>query len=91
MKDGLVPSRGNIETLSVSLDIGALPLYQVTLTEMSLSTAVLMEISQMTDKFIPAYKLLLDKVTLILGVGTAGNSHNNIIIVNTYFNKIIHF
>ena len=74
VKDGLLPSRGSIETLSVSVDINALPLNQVTLTETSLSTAVLMEISQMTDKFVPAYTVLLDKVTLILGVGTVGNS-----------------
>ena len=80
MKDGLVPARGSTETLSVSLDISAVPLNQVTLTEMSLSTAVLIEISQMTDKFVPAYKILLDKVILIFGVGTAGNSHNNIIV-----------
>ena len=76
MKDGLLPSRGSTETLSVSVDIGALPLNQLTSTEISLSTAVLMEISQMTDKFVPAYAVLLDKVTFMIGVGTAGNSHN---------------
>ena len=76
MKDGLEPLRGSTETLSVSVDISALPLNQVTSTEMSLSTAVLMEISQMTDKFVPAYTVLLDRVTFMLGVGTAGNSHN---------------
>ena len=78
MKDGLVPARGNIETLSVSLDISALPLNQLTSTAMSLFTAVLMEISQMTDRLVPAYTVLLNKVTFMLGVGTAGNSHNNI-------------
>jgi hypothetical protein len=48
---------------------------------MSLSTAASIEISQVTDKFVPAYTVLLDRVTLILGLGTAGNSN----IVNTYF------
>ena len=73
----MVPSRGSTETLSVSLDMCTLPLNQVTSTEISLSTAVLMEISQITDKFVPAYAVLLDKVTLIIGVGTASK---NIII-----------
>ena len=66
----MVPARGSIETLSISVDIGVVPLNQVTLTEMSLSTAVLMEISQMIDKFVPAYTVLLDKVTFMLGVET---------------------
>ena len=75
MKDGLVPARGNTKTLSVSLDTGALPLDQLMLTAMSLFTAVLMEISQITDKFVPAYTVLLIKVTFMLGMGTAGYSH----------------
>ena len=79
MKDGLLPVRGSTETLSVSVDIGALPLSHVTSTEISLSTAVLMEISQMTDKFVPAYTLLLVMVTFMLGVGTVGNN-----IINMY-------
>ena len=80
MNDGLVPAREGIKTLFVSLDIGVLPLNQVTSTEMSLSTAALTEIPQTTDKFVPACNVLLGKVTLILGVGTAGSSH---IIINT--------
>ena len=78
------PARGSTETLSVSVDIDELPLNQVTSTEMSLSTAVLMEISQMTDKFVPAYAVLLDKVTLIPGVGTADKN-----IINAYHNKVL--
>ena len=75
MNDGFVPVREGIKTLSVLLDIGVLPLNQVTLTEMSLSTAALMEMPQTTDKFVPAYKVFFGKVTLILGVGTAGSIH----------------
>ncbi len=73
MKDGLVPARGSTETLSVSLDKGALSLNQLTPIEMSLSTAVLIEISQITDKSVPAYTVLSDRVIFMLGVGTAGN------------------
>ena len=72
VNDGLALARDETKTLSVSLDMSMLPLNQVTLTKMSLSTAVLMEIPQITDKFVPAYNVLLDKVTFTLGVGTTG-------------------
>ena len=76
MNDGFVPTRGDTKTLSVPFDISVLPLNQVTSTEMSLSTAVLMAIPQMTVEFVPAYNVLLDRVTFMLGGGTAGSSHN---------------
>ena len=72
LNDGLAPARDETETLSVSLDMSKLPLNQEILTKMSLSTEVLIEIPQTTDKFVPAYNVLLDKVTFTLGVGTAG-------------------
>ena len=70
VNNGLAPAREETKTLSVSLDMSMLPLHQVTLTKMSLSTAVLMEIPQITDKFVPAYNVLFNKVTVTLGVGT---------------------
>ena len=76
MNDGFLPTRGDSKTLSVSFDIVVLPLNQATLTEMSLSTAALMEIPQMTVKFVPAYTVLLDRVTFMLGGGTTGSSPN---------------
>ena len=78
MNDGLVPERGDMKTLSVLLDMSELPLSHVTSTEMSLSTAVLMEIPQITGRFVPAYKVPSGMVTLILGTGTAGSNHINI-------------
>ena len=81
VNDGLAPAREETETRSVSLDRSMLPLNQEILTKMSLSTAVLMEIPQTTDKFVPAYNVLLDKVTFTLGVGPAGIIHH---IVNMH-------
>ena len=81
VNDGLAPAREETKTLSVSLDMSKLPLNQEILTKMSLSTAVLMEIPQTTDKFVPAYNMLLNKVTVTLGVGTAGIVHH---IVNMH-------
>lgn len=75
-----------MKTLSVPLDMSELPLSQVILTEMSLSTAALIEIPQTIDRFVPAYKVPPGKVTLILGVGTVGSSH----IINMY-DKYVHF
>ena len=91
VKNGLAPARDETETLSVSLDMSMLPLNQEILTKMSLSTAVLIEIPQTTDKFVPAYNVLFDKVTVTLGVGTAGivhyivNMHPSIYRMETYF------
>ena len=73
MNDGFILARED-KILSVPLDMTVLPLSQVVLTEISLSTAALREIAHTTDKFVPAYKVLLGKVTLILGVGTANRS-----------------
>ena len=78
MNDGFVPERDDMKTLSVSLDTSVLPFNQVTLTEISLSTAALIEILQATDKFVPAYKVPLGKTTLMLGVGTASIHHINV-------------
>ena len=71
VNDGFMPLRDEIDTLSVLLDMRALPLNHSTSTFTSLSTALLSVMLQKSINLVPAYKIPPGVVTATLGFETA--------------------